>query len=148
MDDDESPEKSKSVDGGASGGVVEADIVTPRTEHRRHDEMLEVNVSPDSKFSIQMSPSKGDKPPPQLPPKKGQKKEPQVKILDHGLLDVPLVDDSVGLSAFFRLPKYKPRGSILGLTDDVRLSQKSEARDEDESRIHSLLPIHRSVPTV
>ena len=107
--------------------------------------MLEINVSPDSKFVIQMSPGKGEKLPSLKPSKKGKKvkkgskKEPKVKILDHGLLDVPLIDNAIGLaSAFFKLPKYVPKANMADMDDDNKSSPKKSdaAVDEEDLRVY------------
>ena len=63
----------------------------------------------------------------------------KVKILDHGLLDVPLIDNAIGLaSAFFKLPKYVPKANMADMDDDNKSSPKKSdaAVDEEDLRVY------------
>ena len=81
-----------------------------------------------------MSPSKGEKVESKSPTKQSKKQEPKKKILDHGLLEIPMIENSIGgIGNFFKLPKYKPRQANLDNTDDNRSSpQKSDAPGEEQ----------------
>ena len=110
--------------------VTDDQIITPRQELKPpQQEFLELELSPHAKFSIQMSPGKGEKPSDAVPEKKSKNRGPKYKQLDHDQLAVPMADAATG--SFFKLPKYKPRAAFLD-EDHKTSPSKSEAAEFQE----------------
>jgi len=66
---------------------------------------LEMRQSPESKFSIQMSPTKDEKDNNNVPEQKKRQK-PKVRVADHDHLHVPLVENFL---AGIVMPRYEPK---------------------------------------
>lgn len=90
-------------------------------------------MSPESKFSIQMSPGKGEKLPPELPEKQPKKQEQKTVIMDHGQLTIEMVDDAI--DGVYKLPKYQAP-DYMNYSDANSSPKKSQHSQEEELKIH------------
>lgn len=105
--------------------------LTPREEAKV--EYLEIEDSPLSKFSIQMSPAKGEKLPPEPPEKPINYQKPSRRTIDHGMLTIEMVDDA--MDNIYKMPKYRPP-AIMNYGDDSLSPKKSPMSTEQELKVH------------